>query len=81
MFAELIKREWPQKWPDMYDELKKAMRSSCTQFITGVRIFQYFLQDVNSEGTDDRLTKDRRQNLKNVLLFHRCDAGLQRDRG
>ncbi|KAK8799060.1 hypothetical protein WA171_005811 [Blastocystis sp. BT1] len=64
VYAELIKREWPQAWPNMYDDLKKSMRSSCTQFITGVRIFQYFLQDLNSEGADDRLTKGRRSDLK-----------------
>jgi singapore isolate B (sub-type 7) whole genome shotgun sequence assembly, scaffold_7 len=69
VYAELIKREWPQAWPNMYDDLKKSMRSSCTQFITGVRIFQYFLQDLNSEGADDRLTKGRRSDLKAVLFF------------
>lgn len=77
VYAELIKREWPQTWPNMYDDLKKSMRSSCTQFITGVRIFQFFLQDLNSEGADDRLTKERRSNLKKVQYLDRCYLGFQ----
>ena len=74
VYAELIKREWPQTWPSMYDDIKKSMRSSCTQFITGVRVFQYFLQDLNSEGADDRLTKERRSDL--ITVFECCESHL-----
>ena len=77
VYAELIKREWPQTWPSMYDDIKKSMRSSCTQFITGVRVFQYFLQDLNSEGADDRLTKERRSDLITVLECCESHLGLQ----
>ena len=64
-----MKREWPQRWGSLYDELKNDMRQSGSQFVTGVLIFEYLLQEMNDKSTESRLTASRRQDLRQVLFF------------
>lgn len=66
VFVELMKREWPQHWGSLYDELKNCMRNSGSQFVTGVLIFEFLLQDVNDKSVESRLTDSRRKDLRNV---------------
>ena len=64
-----MKRECPQRWRSLYHELKNDMRQSGSQFVTGVLIFEYLLQEMNDKSTESRLTASRRQDLRQVLFF------------
>ena len=59
VFVEIMKRQWPQRWSNLYDELTAVMRKSSSQFYTGVMIFE----------------ESRRHDLQSVasssLLHHR----------
>lgn len=69
-----MKREWPQHWGSLYDELKNNMRQSGSQFVTGVLIFEFLLQDMNDKSVESRLTESRRKDLRQVWfsLFSYC---------
>lgn len=67
VFVELMKREWPQYWGSLYDELKNNMRKSGSQFVTGIIIFEYLLQEMNDKSVESRLTESRRNDLRQVF--------------
>ena len=72
-FAELMKREWPQKWQQVYEVIKKSMRSSLTQFLIGEIIFKTLLQEICDTSSGSHLSDLRRKDLREVFLLVFCE--------
>ena len=68
VFVEIMKRQWPQRWSNLYDELTAVMRKSSSQFYTGVMIFEFLLQEITDDSSSSRLAESRRHDLQSVAL-------------
>lgn len=68
VFVEIMKRQWPQRWGNLYDDLTAVMRKSSSQFFTGVMIFEFLLQEITDDSSSSRLAESRRHDLQSVSL-------------
>lgn len=72
VFVEVMKRQWPQYWGSLYDDITNVMRKSSSQFYTGVMIFEFLLQEITDDSANSRLTESRRHDLQSVRVCSRA---------
>ncbi|XP_050431329.1 exportin-5 [Adelges cooleyi] len=73
--VEMIKREWPQHWPEMLNELEFATTLGCFQTETVMLIFLRLIEDVVILQTVDNaarrrdISKELQQNMSKIFPF------------